>query len=193
MSTTPTPEPDRTVTASPAPGRRGRRPRRALAGAVAVVALGASAALTVGPASAGDDGDGLLVRSGVEGSTPLPNGGAVIFGVNPGGAPWVADDDSRITVRRDGSLVAKVRGLVIPGRVPPNPIPFLSASLSCNGVPGATTAPVPFSQAGDATIRADVAIPAQCVAPVVLLHPALVPAGGTTPVAVAAVYIGATG
>jgi len=137
--------------------------------------------------------DGLLVRSGVEGSTPLPTGGVAIFGVNPGGAPWVADDDSRITVGRDGALVAKVRGLVIPGRVPPNPVRFLAASLSCNGAPGALTTPVAFSEAGDATIRATVAIPARCVAPVVLLHPANIPTGGTSPVAVPGVYIGATG
>ncbi|MFN0280340.1 MAG: hypothetical protein ACKVZ6_00040 [Kineosporiaceae bacterium] len=182
-----------TIDTATATGRDGRRLRRVLAGATAVVALGVSAVLAVGPATAGDDGDGLLVRSGVEGSTPLPTGGVAIFGVNPGGAPWVADDDSRITVGRDGGLVAKVRGLVIPGRVPPNPVRFLSASLSCNGAPGALTTPVAFSEAGDATIRATVAVPARCVAPVVLLHPANIPAGGTTPVAVPGVYIGATG
>ena len=152
----------------------------AVAAATALIGAGAAAA---GPATAGDDGDGILLRSGVAGSTPLNAGGVALFGVNPGGRPWVAAAESRITVTRDGELVAKVRGLVIPGNTPPNPVPALAASLVCNGVDGALTATVPFSTDGDADIRASVEVPATCVAPVVLLHP-----NGNK-----AVYIGATG
>ncbi|WP_088289539.1 hypothetical protein [Kineosporia sp. A_224] len=140
-------------------------------GGAAVALLAASAAFAVSPASAGDDGAGLLLRSGVAGSTPPAAGGPALFTVNPGGRPWVAGSESKVVVTRDGLLVAKVRGLVIPGNAVPNPVPALAASLVCNGKDGALTVAVPFDTAGDADIRATVDVPQPCVAPVVLLHP----------------------
>jgi len=62
-------------------------------------------------------------------------------------------------------------------------VPQVAASVACNGAVVATTAVVPFSSTGDARIRATVALPERCIAPVVLLNPR-----GN-----AAVYIGVTG
>lgn len=150
------------------------------------VALGlgaAVAALAVVPAAVGGGKQDLL-RSGIAGSTPIAAGGPVLFGINPGGAPWVADRHSSIRVKRNGELRAKVRGLVIPGRTPPNPLATVAASLVCNGVVVATTDAVPFSPDGNADIRTKVSVPKPCVAPVVLFRP------NTTPTAA---YIGASG
>ena len=102
-----------------------------------------------------------------------------LFGATRGGAPWVITSGSA-QVTSDAVQVVVV-GLVIPGRG--NPLPTLSASIACNGAIVSTTAAVPFSSAGNAQIRARVALPDRCLAPAVLLNP-----NGN-----AAVYIAASG
>lgn len=145
-----------------------------------VVLVGAALALVPGVAGAAPGG-GLLLRSGLVGSTP---GGPVLFGVTPGGAPWVIKE-GEAKVTRSGRIEVEVRGLVIP--TPPsngtNPVATLSASVACNGTIAATTAAVPFSTAGNAEIEATVALPSPCLAPAVLLNPRGNPA----------VYIAASG
>lgn len=141
----------------------------------ALILLSALAVLAVGLpgiASADDTERGNLLRSGLVGSTPPPAGPS-LFGVPPGGAPWVADEDSSVRVGRDGRMVVRVRGLVIPTAPAngTNPVPQLSASLVCNGAIAATTAAVAFDTAGDARIRTTVAVPSPCLAPAVLIHP----------------------
>ena len=142
----------------------------------------AVAALAIVPAAIGGSHPDLL-RSGVAGSTPLPDG-AVIFDVNPGGNPWVANRHSSIRVKRNGEVRIKVVGLVIPGNTPPNPVPQLVATLFCNGMPVAATDPVPFSPDGNARFRDRFKVPKPCVAPVILLRPS---AADDAP------YIGASG
>ena len=107
-----------------------------------------------------------------------------VFGVKPGGAPWVIDRGNA-RVRTDGRLEVRVEGLVIPPPTQPNinPVPKISASLACNGEVVATTRQVPFSRSGDARIKAWVKVPKRCIAPVVMLNP-----NGN-----AAVFIGITG
>jgi hypothetical protein len=115
-----------------------------------------------------------LLRSGLAGSTPVARGGTAIFGVNPGGVPWVTDKGSSVRVRRDGRIDVRIEGLVIP---PPdgtntNPVPGITASLYCNATRADTTAPVtPLDTAGDGRIRDTLTLPDTCVAPVVLLNP----------------------
>jgi hypothetical protein len=154
------------------------------------VLLGTAAvglALALVPVAAGADSNGNdqpLLRSGIVGSTPVASGGVVLSGVTPGGVPWVVGS-GRVKVDRDGSLDLRVQGLVVP--VPPfngtNPVAAVSASLVCNGVPGTPTATVAMTPAGDARIRATVAVPTPCLAPGVLVNP-----GGN-----GAVYIAANG
>ena len=147
-----------------------------------LLAGAAVAALAIVPAAIGGSHQDLL-RSGVAGSTPLPDG-AVIFEVNPGGKPWVANRHSSIRVKRNGEVRIKVVGLVIPGNTPPNPVPQLVATLFCNGMPVAATDPVPFSPDGNARFRDRFKVPKPCVAPVILLRPS---AADDAP------YIGASG
>ena len=148
---------------------------RATRCAALVLAAAGVTALTALPSTASADGDtgGPLLRSGLVGSTPSPVG-PTLFGVTPGGAPWVVAR-SRVSVDRDGEFELQVRGLVIP--ISPsngtNPLPALSASLFCNGssIPAATTGTVPFDRAGNASIETTVLLPATCLAPAVLVHP----------------------
>ena len=159
----------------------GRTATMAAVGALALIAGG-----VVGATSASGQVDDRppLLRSGLVGSTPAP-AGPTLFGVTPGGAPWVADDSSSVRVDRDGNIILKVRGLVIP--IPPfngtNPVPQLSASLVCNGAVVASTGAVAFDTEGNARLRQTVSVPSTCLAPAVLVHP------GTN----TAVYIAASG
>lgn len=141
----------------------------------AVFAAGALLALTVVPASSAlaSGGDaheaghhGLLLKSSLAGSltTDQP-----VFGAKPGGLPWVLDEGSA-RVDAAGHLEVEVAGLIIPA-LGQNPVARISASLACNGAVVATTPVVPFSPAGDAQIEAMVAVPARCIAPVVMLNP----------------------
>ena len=110
-----------------------------------------------------------LLQAPIAGSLPSDD---PIFGVSPGGAPWVIDRGSA-RVRTDGRLEVRVEGLVIPPPTQPNvnPVPKLSASLACNGEVVVTTRQVPFSRSGDARIKERVNVPKRCIAPVVMLNP----------------------
>ena len=154
--------------------------------AAAVVGLGLLSGSVAAASSSGNSGHhkhghnhhNQLLEAPIQGSltTDPP-----LFGVRPGGAPWVI---SRGEAELDtkGRLEVDVRGLIIP-TTGVNPVALLAASVACNGAIVATTATVPFSTAGNAKIKATVTLPARCLAPAVLLNP-----NGN-----AATYIGVTG
>ncbi len=152
--------------------------RSATFAAGAVIGISALAATSSASADGGHASRGDLLRASVQGSltTDPP-----LFGVAPGGAPWVISEGSA-RLRADGRLDVEVEGLVIP-TTGSNPVALVSATVVCNGVPLAPTAPVAFSTAGDAEIEAKVMLPARCLAPAVLLNPNGIPT----------VYIAATG
>jgi hypothetical protein len=160
---------------------------------VAVVSLALAVGVTPALASHGGKGhapkphSGTVLNSEVFGSQPT---GPALFGVAPGGAPWVIHK-SDVRVRRDGLVDARLTGLVIP--TPPsngtNPVPEIAATVYCNGAAVGTTEAVPFSHAGDARIFTVLGtpLPRPCLAPAVLFNPA---AGG---VVTTTNYIAATG
>ena len=146
-------------------------------GATAALGLGALLRLQGAPSIArGGGGSEDLLRSGVAAS--LSPDGPTLFGVAPGGAPWVTDPGD-IRVDDDGDLRAHIEGLVIPPQNL-NPVDFIGASLVCNGAIVDTTRQVPFSDDGDAEIRENVTVPDNCLAPAVLLHPATATSVNTT-------------
>ena len=122
------------------------------------VALSLLLALTIGVASNTAAGGRKVLDATMTG---LPVPGTVIAGITGAGAPWVIDA-GRAQLFADGRIHVVVEGLVIPGRVPPNPVDFGKAVVSCNGVFADDTALVPFSDDGDATVDDVVTLPSPC-------------------------------
>lgn len=96
-----------------------------------------------------------------------------IRGVNGGGVPWQIDR-GRGDLSSDGRLKIRVEGLVLVSSGQ-NPVPMFRGVVNCLttaspdvGV-NLATAPVPASPDGDATIKATVALPDPCVAPIVFV------------------------
>lgn len=146
-----------------------RRSMRIMVPMAALAVAMTAVVLPAGTATAGDPP--ALLRSGLVGSSKAPVG-PTLFGVLPGGAPWVVDS-GRVRVDRSGRLELRVEGLVIP-TAPfngTNPVPTLSVSVFCNGVSADTSGTVPFSTEGDAEVEADLDLPSPCLAPAVLVHP----------------------
>jgi hypothetical protein len=160
-----------------------------LTAALAAVALiaGAGTAFADGGHDGRNDNDdhdnAKVVKSDLFGSKV---DGPVLFGVKPGGAPWVISK-GEAEARRDGRVKVEVEGLIIP-TTGTNPVNGIAATVYCGGTAVGTTKAYPFSADGDAKFEARVAksLPSPCLAPAVLLNPA---PNGT----VAAAYIAATG
>ena len=127
----------------------------------AFVAALAASLLMVAPAAAASDNK-LLDAS----MTGIAVGGQVLLGQQGGGVPWALDrGDAKLW--SDGSLKVKVRGLVVASSGV-NPIATGIAVVVCGGgTATVSTAPVPFSPSGDATVATTVALPDPCTAPVV--------------------------
>jgi len=122
------------------------------------IALAMLLALTIGVASNTAAGGRKVLDATMTG---LPVPGTVIAGITGAGAPWVIDE-GRAQLFEDGRIHVDVEGLVIPGRVPPNPVDLGKAVVSCNGVFADDTALVPFSDDGDATVDDVVTLPSPC-------------------------------
>ena len=110
-------------------------------------------------------------------------------GANPirelvgGGLPWEIDR-GRGTLRADGRLTVRVRGLVLARRAPvpealqgTNPVPMFKAIVSClttssTGMAetvNVSTQLVPATPTGDARIKETLALPSPCFAPIVFV------------------------
>ena len=90
-----------------------------------------------------------------------------IYTVPPGGAPWLLQA-GHVVLGAGGHLNAVVTGLVL-ATTGTNPVPEIAASVYCNGAQAGTTAPVPFSTAGNAHVQTRLALPTPCLVPAVLL------------------------
>ena len=128
-----------------------RKFRSVLAQSIAITAALVVTATTAAPAMA--SGHSLL-REHFVGVIPLnqPNASPIIADVTPGGAVWVLDADSRVRLREDGRITVVVNHLVIPGRVPPNPVATMAASLVCGDVVVDSTRPFAVSPEGNGSI-----------------------------------------
>jgi hypothetical protein len=93
--------------------------------------------------------------------------------------PWALVQGST-RLDANGRLSVKLRGLLITGATGANasldgttgPVKAVVASLTCDGSTPTieSTAPVPLSAQGDATINQDVILPVICEAPIVLVR-----------------------
>lgn len=118
---------------------------------------------------------GRAFQGQLVGSTP----GEHVAGVASGGAPWVIAA-SEFAVSASGKIQVEIRGLLIsagPAINTVGPVTMVSASLVCGDVVAGTTAAVPFSPGGDASIHDTITVPASCIAPAVLIRIAAITAG----------------
>jgi hypothetical protein len=98
-----------------------------------------------------------------------------IDGVPPAGAAWVVNRGSKAHIHDHGRLDVRVRGLLLTGTGTAadgttGPVKQVVASLACANGDTATTSAVPLSARGDARIRDHIKVPADCLAPVVLVR-----------------------
>ena len=95
--------------------------------------------------------------------------------VAPGGLPWVLEE-GHATLTKNGRLEASVDGLLFGPGAPANlvgttgPITQVFASVVCANGPVISTNAVTFTKEGDAHIKQQVMLPAQCVGPIVLIR-----------------------
>jgi hypothetical protein len=121
---------------------------------------------------------GEILRSGLAGSTPQGQGGAVLFGVLPGGAPWTIGNSEarvradRVRVRGRGLLLINTGNPALDGTT--GPVQMVSAAVFCNDspTPAFTSAPVPLDPDGDFRVDEDITTPmtTACLAPAVLVR-----------------------
>jgi hypothetical protein len=158
----------------------------AAAGAAALVSVAAvqGVAASAKPASAGPEPASVLRFS-----TMTPVTGPYVGPANPirgepgGGLPWVITAGTG-SLKRDGHLLVRVRGLVLARQapVPPgfqgtNPFPDFRALVSCQSIGAGNAATVvnvstrdfKANTAGDSTIDARVSLPRPCLAPIVFV------------------------
>jgi hypothetical protein len=134
------------------------------------------------------DENGALLNATLIGSAPQQ----VIGGVNSGGLPWTLSQ-GRVFLNRNGRLVLAVEKLVLTSLGTPGPITEISATLVCGGSGGTvagTTAAATLTVAGNALISDKIAVPASCIAPVILVRAAAV---NGTPLAQPGPFIASTG
>lgn len=135
-----------------------------------IAAVAAALVVAVVAIAASSGGDRSL-KSTLAPSVPTD---PLFHGVAPGGLPWVLSRGS-VTLNNEGRLDLTVKGLVIPTLGNPGPVTSISASLFCgadpNTAPAAVTGTEPLSTAGDGRISERVALPADCLAPIVLVNP----------------------
>jgi len=144
-----------------------------------------SAAAVQGVAASSGPGPATVLKF----STMTPVTGPFVGTANPirgvagGGLPWVITAGTG-SLKRDGHLLVKVRGLVLAKQapVPPalqgtNPFPNFRALVSCQSIGAGNTATVvnvstgdfKANTAGDSRIDAMVSLPRPCIAPIVFV------------------------
>lgn len=124
------------------------------------LALTLLAVLTLGTTATASAGGQKIFDSSMAG---LTTPGQVIDGVTAAGAPW-SIDEGKATIFANGRIHVEVEGLIVTalGR---NPASTGKVRVSCNGVPVAETATVPFSSEGNAEVDAVVSLPSPCFGP----------------------------
>ena len=98
--------------------------------ATVALAFAVSAAADRGHDGKGEHRGNALFASKLVGSKPAPTDPA-IHGVAPGGVPW--DGGGSVSIRRDGRIDVRIRGLVITGVGNAGPVKTVTASLYCAG------------------------------------------------------------
>jgi hypothetical protein len=142
--------------------------RRVLVAALGALSVAGATAVGV---SAHEGGGTLIEFESMTGVSGAAVGVVNDRGIKGGGLPWVIRSGHG-EVDRQGNVKVTVRGLIIAGHTPPNPVPFFKATVSCltpTGVVNVSTAVSPATPTGNSTIRGKVALPQSCREPIVFV------------------------
>ena len=142
--------------------------RRAAAALLTTAGLTLLAGATAGAAIA-DEGATVALKAPLAASLPTD---PMLNGVAPGPAPW-AIASGAVQLRTDGKLTVAINRLVLVNRGTAGPVHSIDASVYCGEetTAAATTPTVPLTKTGKALIKTTLTLPAQCLAPTVLIHP----------------------
>ncbi len=143
---------------------------------IAVAGAAAALALTLTPVAASAHGGGShrgddLVRSSFTPSLPTD---AAIFGVRPGGAPWVLKR-GEVRVRESGRVDVRLKGFRVlrADGTTDNPVASITVGLFCGGTLAVRSEPQALSvPAGNARFRIWLDVPESCDDATVLISPA---------------------
>lgn len=144
-----------------------------------------SAAAVQGVAASADPGPATVLKFSTMTPVTGPYVGTAspVRGVAGGGLPWILTAGTG-SLKRDGHLMVRVRGLVLARQasVPPalqgtNPFPDFRALVSCQSIGAGNTAAITnistgdftANAAGDSTINTRVSLPKPCIAPIVFV------------------------
>lgn len=135
-----------------------------------VAVVGALSLVGIAAATAAAEPRDTLVE--FDSMTPIGTGAPSERNLAGGGLPWMITSGSG-SVDRQGDVDVSVRGLVLAAGplAGTDPLPF-AATVSCvtpAGIMNVTTASVPTTPTGDATIDAHVALPHPCKSPEVFV------------------------
>lgn len=144
-----------------------------LLGALLVISL-----IAQGSTAAGTEKKILEFDTMVGVSGPYVGTANPIRGINGGGRPWVISEGEG-KLEADGDLEVKVQGLVLASgpNIGTNPSANFRAVVSCQSIDGAGNAVVvnvstgnfPATPTGDAEIKANIALPSPCIAPIIFV------------------------
>jgi hypothetical protein len=157
----------------------------AVASVMALVAVATEQGVAASAAGSAARGPATVLKFSTMTPVTGPFVGAAnpVRGVNGGGLPWVLTA-GRGSLKSDGHLRVRVRGLVLARQapVPPalqgtNPFPDFRALVSCQTIGAGNTATVTnistgdfrANSAGDSTINAQINLPGPCFAPIVFV------------------------
>ncbi len=157
----------------------------AAATAATVAALVSTAAVQAVAAPAADHDPASVLRFSTMAPVTGPYVGATnpIRGIPGGGLPWIITS-AHGSLRSDGRLDVRVRGLVLANSAPVpanlqgvNPFPDFRAVVSCQTIGAGSTATVtnvftgnfPANAEGDSKIATTISLPHPCIAPIVFV------------------------
>jgi hypothetical protein len=148
--------------------------RKWIPAVVLALALGLAAQVSLADNGHGSDSTVLRFKTMVGDQGPYVGPANAIRGIPGAGSPW-SIDKANGTLKQNGDLDVKVKGLIITG-TGANPVPTFRAVVSCQSIANGAvtvvnrvTAPFPATTTGDAQFKGNVDLPSPCVAPIVFV------------------------
>jgi hypothetical protein len=145
-----------------------------IAAVVLAIAVGLIAQAALAAKGGSSNSTVLRFKTMVGDHGPYVGPANAIRGIPGAGSPW-SIDKANGTLKKNGALDVKVKGLIITG-TGANPVPTFRAVVSCQSIANGAanvvnlvTAPFPATTSGDAHFKGKVNLPSPCVAPIVFV------------------------